>query len=99
MVLKESNAQLSGIGALCEGRRVPAVTIFGWDDVLCPTTHAEHERTKRTAAVFGGGGRPAVESKEHRKEVRSPNWITLLLDSKIKRIFLACNVERRNFAC
>ncbi|CAM9896439.1 unnamed protein product, partial [Hapterophycus canaliculatus] len=34
------------IGGMCEGRRVPAVTIFGWDDVLCPTTHAkQHNKT------------------------------------------------------
>lgn len=58
------------VGARCEGRRVPAVTIFGWDDVLCPTTHAKHDRAKRTAAVFEGRGLAAAQScKEQRREV------------------------------
>lgn len=58
------------VGALYEGQTVPAVTIFGWDDVLCPTTHAKHERAKRTAAVFEGRGLAATQSsKEQRKEV------------------------------
>lgn len=52
-------------GAVCNGgRRVPAVTIFGWDDVLCPTTHAKMERNK-VASI----GIPVTKSKEHRKEV------------------------------
>lgn len=55
------------LGAMCDGRRVPAVTIFGWDDVLCPTTHAKVERNKRTAQSFGV---PMAQSKDNRKEVR-----------------------------
>lgn len=57
---------MSVLGALSEGRNVPAVTIFGWDDVLCPTTHARQERAKRTAQVFGV---PMPSSKEHKREV------------------------------
>lgn len=38
-------------GAIGDGGvRVPAVTVFGWDDVLCPTTHARLER-RREAEV------------------------------------------------
>ncbi|CBJ31802.1 conserved unknown protein [Ectocarpus siliculosus] len=40
-------AEPSLVGAISEGRRVPAVTVFGWDDVLCPTTHAKLERNSR----------------------------------------------------
>ncbi|CAB1099191.1 unnamed protein product [Ectocarpus sp. CCAP 1310/34] len=40
-------AEPSLVGAISEGRRVPAVTVFGWDDVLCPTTHAKLERNRR----------------------------------------------------
>ncbi|CAN0019286.1 unnamed protein product [Ectocarpus sp. 12 AP-2014] len=47
-------AEPSLVGAISEGRRVPAVTVFGWDDVLCPTTHAKLERNRR------------AESKEER---------------------------------
>ncbi|CAM9451257.1 unnamed protein product [Ectocarpus sp. 6 AP-2014] len=39
-------AEPSLVGAISEGRRVPAVTVFGWDDVLCPTTHAKLERNR-----------------------------------------------------
>lgn len=54
------------LGAMCEGLRVPAVTIFGWDDVLCPTTHAKVERNKRTSQSFDV---PMAQSKDNRKEV------------------------------
>ncbi|CAN0022441.1 unnamed protein product, partial [Ectocarpus fasciculatus] len=40
-------AEPSLVGAISDGRRVPAVTVFGWDDVLCPTTHAKLERNRR----------------------------------------------------
>ena len=54
------------LGALCDdGRRVPAVTVFGWDDVLCPTTHAKLERKKRATQPLG-----VSSSKQDRKEVR-----------------------------
>lgn len=62
----------NGVGARnTDGRRVSAATIFGWDDVLCPTTYIKNERAKRTAAVFEGRGLAAAESsKEQRREVR-----------------------------
>lgn len=65
---------MSSLGALNEGRRVPAVTIFGWDDVLCPTTYAKQERIKRTAQVFGA---PTTESKDYKREVRN---LEMLID-------------------
>eukprot|EP00903_Cladosiphon_okamuranus_P011620 g10929.t1 len=56
-------------GAIADGVRVPAVTVFGWDDVLCPTTHARlgHKRTARAYGVpepAGGDARAATERKE-----------------------------------
>lgn len=62
------------LGAFSEGRRVPAVTIFGWDDVLCPTTHAKLERKKRVAKVFG-----LSSSKHDRKEVREGPFCWIIL--------------------
>lgn len=53
------------IGGICKGRRVPAVTIFGWDDVLCPTTHAKQQQDKAQ-----GRRRDVRTSRLERKEVR-----------------------------
>lgn len=41
------------------------MTVFGWDDVLCPTTHAKLERKKRATQPLG-----VSSSKQDRKEVR-----------------------------
>lgn len=53
-------------GAICEGVRVPAVTVFGWDDVLCPTTHARLER--RPEPGKPGPIQGAIERREVRQE-------------------------------
>lgn len=53
------------LGSMCEGRRVPAVTIFGWDDVLCPTTHAKIDRDKHMDQAFAVA---AAKSNIKRKE-------------------------------
>lgn len=56
------------LGSMCEGRRVPAVTIFGWDDVLCPTTHAKIDRGKHMDQAFAVS---AAKSNSKRKEASS----------------------------
>lgn len=40
------------------------MTVFGWDDVLCPTTHAKLERKKRATQPLG-----VSSSKQDRKEL------------------------------
>lgn len=57
------------LGSMCEGRRVPAVTIFGWDDVLCPTTHAKIDRGKHMDQAFAVA--VAAKSNSKRKEASS----------------------------
>ena len=77
------------LGSICEGRRAPAVTIFGWDDVLCPTTHARVERNKRAESAAGscgrggGAGLPTARSRDDRKQVGGMiSYVTLTLGSR-----------------
>ena len=59
-------------GAIADGVRVPAVTVFGWDDVLCPTTHAKlgHKRAARAYGIPGPTGSDEGRAATERKQVR-----------------------------
>lgn len=65
-------------GAIADGVRVGAVTVFGWDDVLCPTTHAKLERHSQAARAHGVPGSSGDERAAERKQVCRSSLVHIL---------------------
>lgn len=67
-------------GAIGEGGiRVPAVTVFGWDDVLCPITHAKLERRREAEVGEAQQVRCGDDKQMHTKRVRGCAQLTIFL--------------------
>lgn len=84
-------------GAIADGVRVPAVTVFGWDDVLCPTTHAKlgHRRAARAYGVPGPAGSDERAATE-RKQV-SANYPTRTVVVRGHKMYALVRSDQRFF--